>query len=164
MNVYIEKDVEETFEFEFEELIKNVIFKSLDYLKCPYESEISVLLTDNKGIQNINNEFRQIDKPTDVLSFPIMDYITPGDFEFLEESDEAFNPETGELMLGDIIISIEKVKQQAEDYGHTQIRELAFLITHSILHLVGYDHIEQDDMQLMLDKQNNILDELGIKR
>ena len=100
-------------------------------------------LTDNEGIHAINKEYRQIDRPTDVLSFPMLSYETPGDFSFLsDENEDDFNPDTGEVMLGDIIISVDKVKEQALEYGHSEKREFAFLITHSMLHLFGYDHME----------------------
>lgn len=164
MSITIEKEVEESFAFDYETLIKNVVEKSLDYIECPYETEISVTITDNKGIQIINNEFRNIDKPTDVLSFPMIEYITPGEFDFLDEVDDAFNPETGELVLGDIVVNIEKVKEQANEYGHSEVRELGFLIAHSMLHLFGFDHIEENEMKIMEQKQENILEELGIKR
>ena len=164
MSITIEKEVEESFAFDYETLIKNVVEKSLDYIECPYETEISVTITDNKGIQIINNEFRNIDKPTDVLSFPMIEYITPGEFDFLDEVDDAFNPETGELVLGDIVVNIEKVKEQANEYGHSEVRELGFLIAHSMLHLFGFDHIEENEMKIMEQKQENILEELDIKR
>ena len=81
-------------------------------------------LTDNEGIHAINKEYRQIDRPTDVLSFPMLSYETPGDFSFLsDENEDDFNPDTGEVMLGDIIISVDKVKEQALEYGHSEKKE-----------------------------------------
>ena len=115
-----------------EELAERVIEAALDYADCPYEAEVNLLLTMNEEICEMNRNFRQIDKPTDVLSFPMVDYEVPGEFDFLEEADEYFHPETGELMLGDIVISKEKVLSQAEEYGHSIEREYAFLIAHSI--------------------------------
>ncbi|MBE5926791.1 MAG: rRNA maturation RNase YbeY [Lachnospiraceae bacterium] len=164
MSVIITKDVEVTFDFNYEELINNVIEKALDYIECPYETELSVTLTDNKNIHIINNEFRQIDRPTDVLSFPMIEYMVPGEFDFLENCIEYFNPETGELLLGDIIISVDKVKEQANEFGHTERRELAFLVAHSMLHLFGFDHMEENEMKIMENKQEEILEELQIKR
>lgn len=164
MSIYIENELDETFDFDYYELIRRVIEKSLDYIGCPYEPEISVTLTDNSGIHVINNEFRGIDKPTDVLSFPMIEYFTPGEFDFLEENDAAFNPETGELIMGDIVVSVEKVKEQAREYGHSEIRELGFLVAHSMLHLFGFDHMEEDEMKVMEQKQKEILEELDIKR
>ena len=122
-------------------------------------------LTDNEGIHAINKEYRQIDRPTDVLSFPMLSYETPGDFSFLsDENEDDFNPDTGEVMLGDIIISVDKVKEQALEYGHSEKREFAFLITHSMLHLFGYDHMEADETAVMEEHQRKILDALGITR
>ena len=122
-------------------------------------------LTDNEGIHAINKEYRQIDRPTDVLSFPMLSYETPGDFSFLsDENEDDFNPDTGEVMLGDIIISVDKVKEQAVEYGHSEKREFAFLITHSMLHLFGYDHMEADEDAVMEEHQRKILDALGITR
>ena len=162
--IIIEKETEESFDFDYTEIIEKVIYECIDFESCPYESEISVTLTDNENIHRINKEFREIDRPTDVLSFPMVEYDKPGKFDFLEESDSAFNPETGELILGDIVISIPKVKEQAEEYGHSQIRELAFLTVHSMLHLFGYDHILDEDRVIMEEKQRRIMDNLGINR
>lgn len=144
---------------------KMVIEAALDYEGCPYETEINLLLTDNKTIRKINQEYRQIDKPTDVLSFPMLEYTTPSDFSVAETGVcGSFNPETGELVLGDIIISMEKVVEQAEKYGHSEEREFAFLITHSVLHLCGYDHMSSEEARVMEDKQTAILHSLNILR
>ena len=138
---------------------------ALDYEKCPYEAEVNVLLTDDQEIHRINQEFRGIDRATDVLSFPMGDYETPSDFERLEEvAEDYFNLETGELLLGDIVISVDKVEEQAEKYGHSQARELAFLTAHSMLHLCGYDHMEEDERLVMEKKQEEILSLKGYTR
>ena len=124
-----------------------------------------MILTDNDAIQEINRDYRQIDAPTDVLSFPMVDYEQEADFSHLEEAaEDYFNPETGELVLGDIIISVEKVMKQAESYGHSRERELAFLIAHSMLHLCGYDHMEEDERLVMEEKQREILNQEGYCR
>ena len=112
----------------------------------------------------MNRQFREIDRATDVLSFPMVDYEKPGDFAFLEEDDSCFHPESGELMLGDIVISKEKVTAQAEEYGHTKEREFAFLVAHSMLHLFGYDHMEEGERAIMEQKQREILEQLNILR
>ena len=96
--------------------------------KCPYEAEINLVLTGNEEIRRTNREFREIDRVTDVLSFPMLEYGTPADFSYAEEDDSCFNPDTGELMLGDIMICIPRMQEQAESYGHGQIREFAFVI------------------------------------
>lgn len=137
---------------------------ALDYEECPYEAEVNLLLTMNEEIREMNARFREIDRATDVLSFPMVDYNEPGNFEFLEEADEYFHPESGELMLGDIVISKEKVLSQAEEYGHSPKREYAFLIAHSMLHLMGYDHMEEEERICMETRQNEILERLGITR
>ena len=131
----------------------------------PYEAEVNLTLTDNSGIHEINLEYRQMDRPTDVLSFPMLSYDTPGDFSFLEEeAEEDFNPDTGEAILGDIIISVEKVMEQADAYGHSVEREYAFLICHSMLHLFGYDHMTPEEAKIMEEKQEAILQDMGITR
>lgn len=165
MSFYLEKETEVDFDFDYEELAKTIIDFCIEKEGFPYEAEVNLTLTDNEGIHAINKEFREIDRPTDVLSFPMLSYETPGDFSFLsEESDDDFNPDTGEAMLGDIIISIDKVREQAKEYGHSEKREYAFLITHSMLHLFGYDHMEAEEASVMEAKQKEFLNELGINR
>ena len=127
--------------------------------------EVSVTFVDNQGIKELNTQYRDKDTETDVLSFPLLSYDKPGDFSFLEdENEDNFNPDTGEVMLGDIIISVEKVFEQANEYGHSPRREFAFLITHSMLHLFGYDHMEPDEAAVMEAKQRAILEGLNILR
>ncbi len=147
-----------------EELAKRVIEAAADYVGCPYETEVNLLLTMDAEIQEMNQEFREIDRATDVLSFPMIDYEAPAEFDFLETAVDAFHPESGELMLGDIVISKEKVLAQAEEYGHSIEREYAFLIAHSMLHLFGYDHMEDAERIVMEEKQREILMQLGITR
>jgi len=166
MNLLIEKETDDSFEFDYEEAAKSIIEQALDYLKCPYEVQLNLTLTDNEGIHVINKEYRQIDRPTDVLSFPLVDYPEPNVFpDNLEEmAEDYFDLDTGELMLGDIIISVEKCKEQAKEYGHSELREYSFLIVHSMLHLFGYDHMEDDERLVMEEKQREILDKAGILR
>ena len=109
-------------------------------------------------------DFMDIYQETDVLSFPMLEYDQPGDFSYAEEDESCFNPDTGELILGDIMISVPKLKEQAETYGHSDLREYAFLITHSLLHLMGYDHMESEEAKVMEEKQKEILEKLGISR
>ena len=165
MSFYLEEEVEIKLGFNYQELAERVINFCLDYSEFPYEAEVNLTLTDNDGIHQINKEFRQIDRPTDVLSFPMLNYSTPGDFSFLDDEDSCdFNPDTGEAMLGDIVISVDKVFEQAESYGHSVEREFAFLITHSMLHLFGYDHMEEAERKVMEQKQKEILSLLKIER
>ena len=123
-------------------------------------TEISVTFTDNEEIRKINAEHRNIDKATDVLSFPLLDLF---DGEGTVEKYE-YNPETGGLPLGDIVISAEKIKEQAEEYGHSEKRETAFLICHGLLHLSGYDHTEPEREQVMMALVEKLLDEAGFSR
>ena len=150
MSFYLEEECEVLFDFDYKELAQTVIDFCLEHEKFEYAVEVNLTLTNNEGIHMINKEYRQIDRPTDVLSFPLLSYDKPGDFSFLEdENEDNFNPDTGEVMLGDIIISVEKVFEQANEYGHSPRREFAFLITHSMLHLFGYDHMEPDEAAVM---------------
>ena len=106
-----------------------------------------------------------MDRVTDVLSFPMHEYDTPGDFDELDpDGFDDFDPETGNLLLGDIVLCIPRVKSQAEEYGHSTLREFAFLIAHSALHLIGYDHMDPEGEQEMQEKQKAALDGLGITR
>lgn len=165
MSLLIEKEVNVDLPFQVEELAQKVIDYVLDHEAFPYEAEVNLTLTDNTGIHEVNKIYRHIDSPTDVLSFPMLSYITAGDFSKLEEDyDDNFNPDTGEIMLGDILISIDKVKEQADAYGHSQLREFAFLIVHSMLHLFGYDHMTPEEAAYMEAKQNGILTEMNILR
>ncbi len=163
ISIINESDIE--YPKEFDEIIESVIEASIDYMKCPYECEVSVTLTDNDGIHEINMSERSIDSPTDVLSFPMLDFDSPGDLSYVEKyPQDYFNPESGELLLGDIVISLEKVASQAEEYGHSQKREIAFLVAHSCLHLFGYDHIDDREREEMEVLQNNILNMKGYTR
>lgn len=165
MTVTVEYETEDRLKLPEKQIIEAVVTEALDYENCPYEAEVNVLLTDNPSIQEINREQRQIDAPTDVLSFPMADFEEPADFDRLEElAEEYFHPETGELLLGDIVVSVEKVIEQAEKYGHSRERELAFLIAHSMLHLCGYDHMEDGEREVMEQKQREILDKEGYCR
>lgn len=165
MSFFLEEEIEVDFDFDYRQIAEKVINYCIEREKFPYEAEINLTLTDNEGIHIINKEYRDIDRATDVLSFPMLSYETPGDFSFLmDENDDDFNPDTGEAILGDIIISVDKVREQAEEYGHSELREFAFLITHSMLHLFGYDHMEPEEAKVMENKQRQILDELSITR
>lgn len=164
MTVPIERECEQSLDFDYESLIREVVTAALDAEDCPYECEVDVLLTDNESIREINKAERDIDRPTDVLSFPAVDYEAPGDFSHVEEDDSLFHPESGELLLGDMVISLDKVKEQAKEYGHSEKRELAFLVAHSMFHLMGYDHMEDAERLVMEEKQEAVLQTLGITR
>ena len=165
MTVNIDYETEKELGIDYAALANQVADKVLAMEQCPYDAQINLVLTDNEEIHQINREHRQIDRPTDVLSFPMADYPVPGDFSDIEERDpDAFHPETGELMFGDIIISMDKVKEQAKAYGHSNTRELAFLVAHSMLHLMGYDHMVEEERIVMERKQEEILKSCGYIR
>lgn len=165
MTLNITCEIKPDFKFHYRELARKVVEKSLETEGFPYETEVSLTLVSNEQIHEINLQTRQIDRPTDVLSFPMLEYDFPADFNGIEEQWEGVvNPDTGEVMLGDIVISAEKVKEQAAAYGHSEKREYAFLITHSMLHLMGYDHMEPEEASLMEEHQRMILHALDINR
>lgn len=165
MTCYVENETEKAFSFSVEETVKNVAEAVLDSEQCPYEAIVNVLLTDNGGIREFNRQYRKIDRETDVLSFPNIAYGEPADFGHVEEAEaDCFDPDSGELVLGDIIVSVDKVAEQAQSYGHSELREFAFLIAHSMLHLCGYDHMEETEAAIMEEKQEKVLDKLGITR
>lgn len=164
MTLYFEEEGELTLPLPCREIAEEVIETALDLTGCPYEAEVSILLTMDAQIREMNTQFRGIERATDVLSFPMVEYPMPGEFGFLEENEGYFNPESGELSLGDIVISKEKVISQAEEYGHSVLREYAFLIVHSVLHLTGYDHMEEDERREMETKQDEIMKRLDILR
>lgn len=165
MTIHLDYEATKQLSIDYEEIINRVIIGCLNYEDCPYETEISILLTDDNVIREINRQFRGIDKPTDVLSFPAVDYKLAGDFSDLEEdTGEYFNQETGELILGDIAISVDRALVQAEEYGHSITREIAFLTAHSMFHLMGYDHISDEERVALEEKQEEVLARLEIFR
>lgn len=165
MTINYEYEAEKHLEFDYEALLNKVVEACLDYEGCPYEAEVSILFIDDEQIKELNQEFRAMDKSTDVLSFPSIEYDEPGDFSHLEEKVlDYFHPESGELLLGDIVISVDTARLQAEEFGHSIEREIAFLTAHSMFHLFGYDHMEEKERLIMEEKQNAVLDLLQIRR
>ena len=165
MTFYVENDVEVDFEFNTEEVFSLVAKKVLETEGFEDEASVFLLLTDDAAIHEINYENRNIDKATDVLSFPNLDFDAPGDFcKALKNRILVTDPETDEIVLGDIIISVDHLKAQAKEYGHSVKREFAFLVAHSMLHLCGYDHMEDAEREIMEAKQENVLQILGITR
>ena len=158
---------ESTIEFGFdeEELIEKLVYGTLSVLKCPYDISVSVSVVGIDEIHRLNDEFRNIDSPTDVLSFPMNEYDEPGIFAGDSFADSmSLDPDSGSLLLGDIVLCADKVCSQAKEYGHSEEREYAFLVVHSLLHLCGYDHILDEDRAAMEEKQKEILDLVGIHR
>ena len=135
--------------------MEKITLDSLKYECFQEECEISISIVDNEEIHQINKQFRGIDRPTDVLSFPQLTF---------EEGEIMDRNEKGEVVLGDIIISLERAREQAEEYGHSLKREIAFLTAHSMLHLLGYDHMEPEEEKEMFAKQKEILELAGIPR
>ena len=140
-----------------EEKIKIITKACLEAEKIGFDCEIGVTFTDNEQIRRLNCEHREIDRETDVLSFPML-----SDVNDISELD--MNPENGMVYLGDIVISLEKAAEQAEEFGHSFEREVSFLIVHSMMHLVGYDHIEDDERTVMREHEEAVLSNLGILR
>ena len=136
-------------------LVKKAIKAALDYEHFDYPAEVSVTFTDNEGIHMLNREYRGIDRPTDVLSFPL-----------ISESEEFEPSQDGEpVAIGDIVISLERANEQAKEYGHSLEREVAFLAVHSVLHLLGYDHeLSGEDEKDMFERQEKILETMGLIR
>ena len=164
MTLQIDYETDREIGIEYEELAEKVVQKVLDMEGCPYDAQVNLVLTDNEEIQRVNTEFREIAAPTDVLSFPMIPFETPADYTIVEEDESYFDLDTDELLLGDIMISVDKVFTQAEEYGHSVTREFCFLVAHSMLHLLGYDHMTPDEAVVMENKQRTALDELGITR
>ena len=142
--------------------IKRVLERALKHLNQPSELlEMSLSIVSPEQIQELNKSFREVDKVTDVLSFPTCDNPTRGAITVVCED---VNPETDLVNIGDIVICMERAKEQAKEYGHSLKRELAFLSLHGLLHLLGYDHVEEDDEKQMVALQKEILDQAGITR
>lgn len=165
MTIYVENETAILFPFDITETACRVAEAVLEEEACPYEAEVNVLITDGEGIRAYNRDYRGIDAETDVLSFPNIPFEGPAEFDIAEDMEaDCFQPDSGELILGDIILSADRIREQAEAYGHSQLREYAFLIAHSMLHLCGYDHMEEKEARVMEEKQNLILEGLGITR
>ncbi|WP_026660251.1 rRNA maturation RNase YbeY [Butyrivibrio sp. AC2005] len=166
MIFFVDNEVDAVFSFDIEEVAKKVAAEVLKSEGCPFDVQISLLITDDDGIREMNAEFREIDSATDVLSFPNIEYDTPGDFSVAEGDQriDIIDPESGLVFLGDIVINEKRVREQAEEYGHSELREFAFLVAHSMLHLCGYDHMEPDEAAVMEGKQEKVLQTLNITR
>ena len=143
---------------EYEVIISKVLDKCFEIEHLPKDKLlVSVTLTNPENIKNINNEYRKIDKSTDVLSFPMFEK------EEIEKMVKLQNWEYTDI-LGDMVISIEQVENQAKDFGHSFERELSYMVVHSFYHLMGYDHIKEEDKEKMRPKEEYVLNELGITR
>jgi probable rRNA maturation factor len=161
MGVYIENSQDKV---DIKDEIIKLMNKSIEIImeneNFADEYNIDVMIVDNEKIREINSEYRDIDKPTDVLSFPIVDMYDGEIKSSLGDIDK----DEGAIILGDIIISIEKAVEQALEYGHSLEREMIFLLTHGVYHLLGYDHDNEEREKKMLEKQNTVLNKMGLKR
>ncbi len=164
MSLWIEWEVEvpELTRMSWETLFGKVTEAALKEEQVSVPCEISLTLTTPEAIQEINRDFRGIDRVTDVLSFPQFEYDGKDAASFLSSAE--VDPDTNEVLLGDIVICLERARQQAEEYGHSLERELGFLAAHSMLHLMGYDHMVESEEKIMFAKQEEILASVGLTR
>ncbi len=162
-DIPVTADVEGVLNDRNKALIRKAIRTVLEMEGVMLPCEVNVCLTDDAGIHEVNLEMRNVDRPTDVLSFPMFD-LTPGEAP-TEEDEALLDPATGRLPLGDMVISMERVEAQAEEFGHSKRRELAYLVVHSVLHLLGYDHLDEgEEKARMRAREEAVMEELGISR
>ena len=155
MTLLSDNRTEEIISEEIMAAVEKVAYETLVYDEFDTECEVSLSFVSDEEIQEINNNFRDMDKATDVLSFPQIDY---------DVDEVVMTNEKGEIVLGDIIISVDTAKRQEEEYGHSLRREIAFLTVHGMLHLLGYDHIEEEDGVIMRSEEKRLMEKLGISR
>lgn len=166
MTILLEEETDEAkqLDFDYRSLLERIVATALEAEGFPAEIQLSVTFTDEASIQEINRNFREKDAATDVLSFPMLQFAGGSGYEHLLPESADQDPESGELLLGDIVLCIPKVFAQAREYGHSIKREFAFLLVHSLLHLMGYDHIEEADRAAMEERQRSIMEQLQIFR
>lgn len=163
MSIFIENDTQIVIPG-IEVLIEKAVLAVVQYENVPYKIHVEVEIVDDESIRELNSTYRGIDKETDVLSFPLIDFVNPADYSIIQPNDTHFDHDTNELLLGDIIISIDMAKKQAEDFNHSLDREIGFLVVHSMLHLLGYDHSTNEEERMMFRKQDEILANIGLIR
>ncbi len=150
MTSYVENETEVEMPFDMQEILDKIMDVVMEMEACPYETTVNLLLTDNAGIREYNKNYRELDQETDVLSFPNICFERAGDFGQVEKQEaDCFDPDSGELILGDIILSADRILLQAQEYGHSVLREFAFLTAHSMFHLCGYDHMDEQEAAVM---------------
>ena len=166
MTFFVENETDADFGFDASELIRTVCERAFSSEGAPVDAScVNVFITDSEGIRELNASYRGIDSPTDVLSFPGLDFDEPSDFDISDDRKaDCMDPESGELVLGDIVLNADRIFSQAEEYGHSVKREMAFLLAHSCLHLCGYDHMTEEEEKVMFSKQEAVLESLGITR
>ncbi|QAA31732.1 rRNA maturation RNase YbeY [Clostridium manihotivorum] len=151
---------------DFEKIIEDVIISALNEENVDRSCEISVIFVDNIAIKEINKETRNMDKETDVLSFPMLDYPKGKVYKdvYINYNFDASFFDEADLVLGDVVLSLEKAKEQSEEFNHSFTRECCYLVVHSILHLLGYDHMEEEEKSIMREREESILEKLNITR
>lgn len=173
MTIYYDNQTDYEFDFDYKKVANDVINKTLLHEQFKYDVEVSITFVNEESIRKINKEYRDIDNSTDVLSFPMIEYDSDYSriserkeemYDFLIDVIDIKNPDTDEIILGDIVLCVPVIINQAKEYNHSILREYAFLIVHSMLHLLGFDHIEEDERIIMENKQNQILESLSITR
>ena len=157
MTVIIDYETDIKLDLPYEELINKVVAQSVETENCPYEVCVNVLLTDNESIHQLNRDYRGVDRVTDVLSFPLIE-----DLNDLQAADE--EEETEPVALGDVVICLPRAEEQAREYGHSREREIVYLYVHSVLHLLGYDHMEEEDKQEMRAREEEVMQEVDLQR
>lgn len=156
--------------FEYSQEMNDTISKIIDYVlddeMVSIPTEISLILVDNEGIRNLNREFRNIDSATDVLSFPMLNYPEGKVYKDVYSNNifDKSDLDDNYLVLGDIALSLERAEEQRKEYGHSFLREVAYLIVHSMLHLLGYDHMEVHEKAIMRKREEEILEKFSIGR
>ncbi len=163
MSVLFTDECEEDLGFPLEETAESTVNAALLTEGFSIPAEVSVTLTTAEEVHELNRQYRDVDSTTDVLSFPLLE-LTPGEDFGRHDFSEDMDPDTGKVPLGDIVLNISRVKSQAEEYGHSVKREYSFLICHSMLHLLGYDHMEEGEREVMEEEQRKIMEALGISR
>ncbi len=160
-----EIDVGQRFDFSLKIVARQVIREALREESCPFDCEISLVVTGDETIREYNRTFRGIDRETDVLSFPALCFDAPADFDSAAEvAADCIDPDNGCVVLGDIVVNACRVRSQAQEYGHSEKREFAFLVAHSMMHLFGYDHETPEEAERMEQRQEAVLASLGIRR
>ena len=168
INIDYDKKLDKVFAFNVENLTERILAEAMLIEKVPFDISINISIVADKKIKNINKEERNIDKVTDVLSFPVVDLKKPATYNSFYKNKKIdidyLDLDTNTVFLGDIVINKNRVLSQSKLYNHSIKREYAFLLTHSFLHLVGFDHMKKIDEEKMCKEQEKILTKLKISR
>lgn len=162
MSAYIEREV--PIEDEIVQNMEKVVLGCIAKEGLDDTIDVNIVITDDQEIHKLNLQFRQVDRPTDVLSFPAYELDEPFCSELVHGLETEKDEETGNIFLGDLIISLDRAKEQSREYGHSLLREMCFLTAHGMFHLLGYDHQNAQEEQVMLKRQNEVLERLSICR